>query len=222
MSDQSLSMDGTNPESAITSEEQAARSARDHQRLHAVGFQHLQFVVGGLLIWGASGYWFATSPGLLITILSLAGGYVVGSMLGGIGHEWGHYTGARLSGSLAPVSKERQGFFFFNFKMEENSRAQFLAMSVGGPTANWLMVLIALVALPTDNAFAFAALVATLTGIAVNVCVFEFPVIYDVSNGADPRATIDQRLVDVAKTPWYLNAGLLSGGALGTLLLVLI
>ena len=46
--------------------------------------------------------------------------------------------------------------------------------------------------------------------------------IYDVSNGADPRATIDQRLVDVAKTPWYLNAGLLSGGALGTLLLVLI
>ena len=77
MSDQSLSMDGTNPESAITSEEQAARSARDRQRLHAVGFQHLQFVVGGLLIWGASGYWFATSPGLLITILSLAGGYVV-------------------------------------------------------------------------------------------------------------------------------------------------
>ena len=40
-------MDGTNPESAITSEEQAARSARDRQRLHAVGFQHLQFVVGG-------------------------------------------------------------------------------------------------------------------------------------------------------------------------------
>ena len=147
---------------------------------------------------------------------------MIGSMLGGIGHEWGHYTGARLSGSLAPVSKERQGFFFFNFKMEENSRAQFLAMSVGGPTANWLMVLIALVSLPTDNAFAFAALVATLTGIAVNVCVFEFPVIYDVSNGADPRATIDQRLADVAKTPWYLNAGLLSGGALGALLLVLL
>ena len=201
MSDQSLSMDGTNPESAINSEEQAARSARDRQRLRAVGFQHLQFAVGGLLVWGASGYWFSTSPGLLITILSLAGGYVIGSMLGGIGHEWGHYTGARLSGSLAPVSKERQGFFFFNFKMEENSRAQFLAMSVGGPTANWLMVLIALVALPTDNAFAFAALVATLTGIAINVCVFEFPVIYDVSNGADPRATIDQRLVDVSKTP---------------------
>ena len=87
MSDQSLSMDGTNPESAITSEEQAARSVRDRQRLYAVGFQHLQFVVGGLLIWGASGYWFATSPGLLITILSLAGGYVIGSMLGGIGHE---------------------------------------------------------------------------------------------------------------------------------------
>ena len=42
--------------------------------------------------------------------------------------------------------------------------------------------------------------------------------IYDVSNGADPRATIDQRLVDVAKTPWYLNAGLLSGGALGAVL----
>ena len=47
MSDQSLSMDGTNPESAITSEELAARSARDRQRLHAVGFQHLQFAVGG-------------------------------------------------------------------------------------------------------------------------------------------------------------------------------
>ena len=62
MSDQSLSMDGTNPESAINSEEQAARSARDRQRLHAVGFQHLQFAVGGLL---AVSYTHLTLPTIL-------------------------------------------------------------------------------------------------------------------------------------------------------------
>jgi len=224
MSDQTLSNEGlTETENAASSDsDRAARSARDFQRLRNVAFSHAQYVVGGLLLLGASAVWLAESPGLLITVLSLAAGYIVGTMLGGIGHEWGHFTGARLSGSVSPVSKERKGFFFFNFKMEENSRAQFLAMSVGGPTGNWLLVLVALVALPAANPYAYAAIVATLTGIAVNVCVFEFPVIYDVSNGADPRQTIDQRLVDVAKTPWYQNAGMLTGLVVALLLLAIL
>ena len=224
MSEQTLPNTDTSEavDSASLASEQSARAARDFHRLRQVAYSHAQYVVGGLLIWGASAFWLAQSPGLLITLLSLGAGYIIGTILGGIGHEWGHFMGARLSGSVSPVSKERSGFFFFNFKMEENSRAQFLAMSVGGPTANWLMVLIALIALPSANPYAFAAIVATLTGIAVNVCVFEFPVIYDVSSGADPRETIDQRLIDVAKTPWYQNAGLLTGAAIGLLLLAIL
>ena len=62
-----------------------------------------------------------------------------------LSHEWGHFSGARLSGAVSPVLKERKSFFMFNFKTAVNSRAQFLAMSLGGPVANWLLVCIGVV-----------------------------------------------------------------------------
>ena len=45
-----------------------------------------------------------------------------------------------------------------------------------------------------------AMLLATVTAIAVNVSVFELPVIRDAMSGEDPAATIEQRLEDTRET----------------------
>ncbi|MEL0093317.1 MAG: hypothetical protein VW738_08930, partial [Pseudomonadales bacterium] len=66
MSDQTLSNDGLTEANNLASSEidHAARTARDFQRLRNVAFYHGQYVVGGLLLWGASAVWLAESPGL--------------------------------------------------------------------------------------------------------------------------------------------------------------
>ncbi|MDA7591937.1 hypothetical protein N8756_10485, partial [Pseudomonadales bacterium] len=48
-------------------------------------------------------------------------------------------------------------------------------------------------------------------GVAVNVCVFEFPVISRVSYGADPAETVAQRLKETADNGLGQNIGLMVG-----------
>ena len=98
----------------------------------------------------------------------------------------------------------------FGFDMKRNSLNQFLALSFGGPIANWTLVF-AIALLVPMNSLAAALLLATTVGVAVNVCVFEVPVIRDAMSGADPDETIQQRLRDTAASPRY--HGLIAGGA---------
>ena len=191
-------------------DERRQQLQRDLARLKTVAFQHGAVATGIVLLWGSGQAWSEANEGLLIALIAVASGFFGGVALAFLSHEWGHFSGARLSGAVSPVLKERKSFFMFNFKTAVNSRAQFLAMSLGGPVANWLLVALVLLALPAGS-LAHAALLATVTGVAVNVCVFEFPVISRVSYGADPAETVAQRLKETADNGLGQNIGLMVG-----------
>ena len=70
---------------------------------------------------GATGYWHW---------LSAIVGYIAGAKVITDIHEWGHFTGARLSGAHSPIAS-LSSFNVFNFNMIENSGKQFLWMSAG-------------------------------------------------------------------------------------------
>lgn len=191
-------------------DEKKQQQQRDRARLKTVAFQHGAAATGIVLLWGSGQAWSEANDGLLIALIAVASGFFGGLALAFLSHEWGHFTGARLSGAVSPVLKERKSFFMFNFKTTVNSRAQFLAMSLGGPIANWLLVALVLLALPAGS-LAHTGLLATVTGVAVNVCVFEFPVISRVSYGADPAETVAQRLKETADNGLGQNVGLMVG-----------
>lgn len=191
-------------------DEKQQQQKRDLARLKIVLFQHGAVATAILLLWGSAEAWSRSNGGLLIAAIAIASGFFGGTALAFLSHEWGHFSGARLSGAVSPVLKERQSFFMFNFKTAVNSRAQFLAMSLGGPIANWLLAALVFLALPAGS-LAHAALLATVAGVAVNVCAFEFPVISRVSYGADPAETVAQRLNETADNGLGQNVGLMVG-----------
>ena len=98
----------------------------------------------------------------------------------------------------------------FTFKDDVNSREQFLSMSIGGPAANWLLVLGLFLLLPLES-WSQALLLATTFAIAVSVCVFEIPVINSVMYGKPPGETIQRRLREIG------NTSRISGIVAGTL-----
>ena len=191
--------------------DEAARVRRDRARLKTVGFQHGGVMIAALVIWGSAAQWLGMASEWLVQLVGIGAGFFVGVVLAFLAHEWGHFSCARLSGALSPVLKERSSFFMFNFKTASNSRAQFLAMSLGGPMANWALVALVLLALPSGT-LAHAALAATVLGVAINVCVFEFPVISRVSYGQDPAETLATRQLEMKQAGWVKQAGLMAGG----------
>lgn len=198
-------------------DEKRQQRARDLARLKTVAFQHGGVATAIFLLWGSAQTFSQAHDGVLIAFIAIASGFFGGTVLAFLSHEWGHFSGARLSGAVSPVLNERKSFFMFNFKTAVNSRAQFLAMSLGGPLGNWLLVALVLLALPTGT-LAHAALLATVVGVAVNVCVFEFPVISRVSYGADPAETVAARLKETADNGFGQNYGAMVGIALFALL----
>ena len=106
--------------------------------------------------------------------------------------------------------KEPRSFFMFTFKDKKNSHGQFIAMSLGGPVANWLFVVLLLFFLPLET-WSQCLLFATAVAIAVSVSVFEVPIINQVMYGADPTETVQNRLEEVGNFP--RTTGILVGAA---------
>ena len=149
--------------------------------------------MAALTLWGAGQTW-AVASGLTIALIaSLGSSLIAGFALASMAHEWGHFSGARLAGAVSPVLPNPvRMFFMFNFDMKANSNDQFLSMSIGGPTANWLLVLLTAILIPIGTPQG-ALLMATVTGIAVNVSLFEVPVIMRTRESHDPgRELADQ------------------------------
>ena len=185
-----------------------ARQKRDRQRLKQVGTRHGAAALAALTLWGAGDAWATGSGWLLADIVSLLNAVFGGIVIAYLAHEWGHFAGARTSGAVSPVLKEPRSFFMFNFRYDLNTRGQFLAMSMGGPAANWLLFIILFLMVPLDTA-SQALLQATVFGVAISVSVFEFPVINRVMYGEDPQETVDQRSREVGRYP--RNVGLVAG-----------
>ncbi len=184
--------------------------SRDLARMKKVGTKHAATVLAALTIWGAADYWASGSGLLLAEGIALLNALFVGVIIASIAHEWGHFSGARITGSVSPVMKEPVSFFMFTFKDEVNSREQFLAMSMGGPVANWLLVLGLFFLLPLET-WSQALLLATTFAMAVSVCVFELPVINSVMYGENPDETIQRRLREIGNTSRI--AGIAAGAA---------
>ena len=190
--------------------------AEEKKRLVNVGQKHAAFVLGSLSLWGVSDYWAAESELILALGLALINSVVAGTIIASILHEWGHFLGARLSGSNSPLLEKTFSFFFFNFKDEGNTKSQFLQMSLGGPLANWSLVIGVFLLLPLET-WSQILLIATMLSIAVSVSIFEVPIMLRLKDG-EPSVIIQKRLEEAGSKP--RNIGI-AAGALGALFWIL-
>lgn len=166
----------------------------DHVRMRRAARYHGTRMLVYIAVFAALDAWVIATDGLLVAqLLSVIAAYITGSYLTGVFHEWGHFTGARVSGSRSPIVRKPKGIFMFGFDMEKNDSRQFLSMSLGGPIANWLLVLLVLVLMPLDT-IGRIALLAVVFGRAVAVCLFELPVVKAVYEGGHPQTTLDARI----------------------------
>ena len=206
-----MSIEHNQKETTEEYEDVADRKMRDRSRLKQIALRHSAIVLAALTLWGASDSWALSTGWLLAETVSILNAVFAGTVIAYIAHEWGHFAGARVSGSISPVLKEPVSFFMFNFKDKLNTQGQFLSMSVGGPLANWSLFVLVLILLPL-NTWSQATLLATTFAIATSVSVFEFPVINAVMYGEKPAETISKRQRESGNTP--RTAGIIAGAAL--------
>jgi hypothetical protein len=104
----------------------------------------------------ATGLWaLAAGPSLTPGVVGDLAGVLTGFLLGAcalLTHEWGHLLGALASRSrVTPNTRLWRSLFSFSFDSRRNSRAQFVAMSVGGWIGTLAAVFAAYAWLPGDD-----------------------------------------------------------------------
>lgn len=80
-------------------------------------------------------------------------------------HEWGHLSGALLTGSKVHAPDRLIHQFLFHFDGQRNDRHQFVGMSIGGLAASLLALAVLLLVLPLDTWT--ARIVLGLVGIGI-------------------------------------------------------
>ena len=160
--------------------------------LNAIKYHGLAFL-GAITLWGAADAWAQTSGLYIATIISVLNAFAAGSIISILFHEWGHFIGARLAGSYSPLVPKPTGAFIFGFNFEKNTNDQFLSMSLGGPIANWLLVLLVFALIPMDSAGRAMLLAVTLAN-AISVCIFELPIVKRTMDGGDPESELNAGL----------------------------
>jgi len=133
-----------------------------------------------LLVLAAALLWAAVSrrsqvPGPLGDFL----GVLAGVLLGGSAlllHEWGHWLGAVASQSEIRAGTRLRSPFSFSFDSGRNSRAQFVAMSVGGWLGNAASVWAAYALLPAEDLASRVARGSVLV-FALVAAVIEIPLV---------------------------------------------
>ena len=167
---------------------------KDRANLRQVAVLHLVMVMGALTLWGAADAWAVASGWSLAWAVALTNAVIAGFVISSTLHEWGHFAGARLAGSVSPVlDKPVRYFFMFNFSFEKNDTRQFLWMSWGGILVPWALVLLTPLLVPIDNA-SRALLLATFVTRAVQISMFEVPVVLRTRRGGEPRAELGRQL----------------------------
>ena len=174
------------------SDNRPARVPDNVRLLNAVKYHGLAFL-GAITLWGAADAWAQTSGLYVATIISVLNAFAAGSIISILFHEWGHFIGARLARSYSPMVPKPTGAFIFGFNFEKNTNDQFLSMSLGGPIANWLLVLLVFALIPMDSAGRAMLLAVTLAN-AISVCVFELPFVKRTMDGGDPESELNAGL----------------------------
>jgi hypothetical protein len=100
------------------------------------------------------------------------------------------------------MEKPVRYFFMFNFSFEHNDKRQFLWMSLGGILVPWLLVLLTALWVPIDNA-SRAMLLAVFVTRAVQISLFEVPVVQRTYRGGEPREELGRQLKNGFATSRY-------------------
>ncbi len=149
------------------------------------GLRDVALGAGLLSLFAAADSWAAITEGRLAQGLSVVDGLLVGAALGALCHEWGHFWGARISGSKTPLLPFSAFPQIFNLDLVKCEGSHFMGMSLGGNIGHWLLLVVLFLGLP----LATSGQVALLSG-SFGFCVFassvEFPVILKAWTGASP------------------------------------
>ena len=134
-------------------------------------------VFAAFALWGGADAW-ATTSGLAVALVTSVGSALIaGWIIASLMHEWGHYLGAKLSGSKAPRIKAPGLLFFrYNFDLVNNSLGQFTSMSVAGSLAHWGVFAAALLLLPMAT-LAQTAFISSTFAFAIFASIVEWPII---------------------------------------------
>ena len=93
-----------------------AAEALKTSNLQSVATLHGAGALTALTLFGAGHVWAVNSEWLIAQIVAIGMAVIAGSAVHSIAHEWGHFAGARLSGSKCTVlEKPYKYFFMFNF-----------------------------------------------------------------------------------------------------------
>jgi hypothetical protein len=163
----------------------------DGQRLQLAVRNHGLALLAAITLWVAADAYVVISGSGFATVLSVFNAFAAASIMASIFHEWGHFTGARLAKSYSPMVTNPLGTFIFGFNFKKNTSRQFLFMSIGGPVANTLLVVLVLFLVPVYNAGS-AMLLAVVVARLVSVLLFEVPIILRVMNGGEPEAELER------------------------------
>lgn len=148
--------------------------------------------LAALSLWAAADTWYLVSGLGFALAVSVLDAIFVGYILGALFHEWGHYTGAKISGASAPrVKSKGTSLFRFNFDMSANTQRQFHWMSFGGWVFHWGLLAILVVALPFDS-IGRIALVSSVFGFILYATFIETGILRKTLGGSDPAETLGQ------------------------------
>jgi hypothetical protein len=182
-----------NDMSEVTAELQGKPKYSDWKRFKNVATYQGIAALALVTLWAAADTWYVTTGLLIANIISILNALVAGSLLASLFHEWGHFSGARISKSYSPIVGQVKNQFMFGFNFEKNNTSQFLSISIGGPIGNWLLVILVFLLVPMDNAGRVALLAMTVAK-AISVCIFEIPIILRTIKGGDPQSELDSQL----------------------------
>ncbi len=179
--------------SEVVAEEPKQSKYSDWKRFTNVATYHGIAILALITLWAAADTWYLTTDLPVANVVSILNALVAGSFLASLFHEWGHFSGARISRSYSPIIRKVKNQFMFGFSFEKNGTGQFLAMSIGGPVGNWALVMLVFLLVPMDNPGRITLLAITVAR-AISVCLFEVPVILRTIKGGDPQSELNRQL----------------------------
>jgi hypothetical protein len=181
---------GVAPGAATNAEAASSAPRKKPVKFGNVALRDLALVAAALSLWAAADAWYLLTGLEFANSLAIVDGILVGLALASLGHEWGHYAGARATDAKARlVRTDALSLLRFRYDMEANDSRQFNAMSIGGNVAHWSVVVLLFLALPMDSPGRIA-LIAGAFGFAIFATVTEAPVIARSARGMSPRESL--------------------------------
>ena len=177
----------TGNESTTTEELLANLSAQepsDRVKLLRHALIHFIAAISAFALWAAADTWRLLTELAIANFLSVATAIVAGVVVSTVIHEWSHYLGAKLSGSIYQIPMP-PGLFVFNYDFGKNSERQFNIMSWAGQAGSIAAIILLVILIPLDNP-GRVMLVAAAIGNAIFGGIIEWPVLIRVRNSHNP------------------------------------